>query len=114
MPNTTKANSLKCILIEPNIPDRNLCEGEIRLNRSYLTAAVRFFVLVSFLTKLSEIRFFFVCRFFVTFVFAIFCFANVFSCGKTLQVCCVSEQGGGLQGIRIRRVKTEGHVRCHL
>lgn len=59
MPNTTKANSLKCILIEPNIPDRNLCEGEIRLNRSYLTAAVRFFfVLVSFLTKLSEIRFF--------------------------------------------------------
>lgn len=56
MPNTTKANSLKCILIEPNIPDRNLCEGEIRLNRSYLTVAVRFFV--SFLTKLSEIRFF--------------------------------------------------------
>lgn len=111
MPNTTKANSLKCILIEPNIPDRNFCEGEIRLNRSYLTAAVRFFVvLVSFLTKLSEIRFY-VCRFFRNFCS---CFANVFSCGKTLQVCCVSEQGGGLQGIRIRRVKTEGHVRSHL
>lgn len=67
-------------------------------------------VLVSFLTKLSEIRFF-VCRFFRNFCS---CFANVFSCGKTLQVCCVSEQGGGLQGIRIRRVKTEGHVRSHL
>lgn len=79
MPNTTKANSLKCILIEPNIPDRNLCEGEIRLNRSYLTVAVRF-CFVSFLTKLSEIRFF-VSFFFVTFFF---CFANVFSCGKTL------------------------------
>lgn len=113
MPNTTKANSLKCILIEPNIPNRSFCEGEIRLNRSYPTAAVRFFffvVFVSFLTKLSEIRFLSVV-FFRNFCS---CFANVFSCGKTLQVCCVSEQGGGLQGIRIRRVKTEGHVRSHL
>lgn len=83
MPNTTKANSLKCILIEPNIPDRNLCEGEIRLNRSYLTVAVRLLFFVSFLTKLSEIRFF-VCRFFVTFFSFLFCFANVFSCGKTV------------------------------
>lgn len=71
MPNTTKANSLKCILIEPNIPDRNFCEGEIRLNRSYLTAAVRFFCCSCVvLNQTKRNSFFLSVVFFVTFVLA--------------------------------------------